>query len=238
MKEYGLDLIVTIANRSRIDAFLDIYRTHGLTFNVTANARGTASPEALKLLGLEDTEKAMLFSACEHPGVKAIIRDAILNMRIDVPGNGILATVPFSAFAGGRAYQFMIHNQIKEGENPMEKLQQERKDDFKPDYHLIVCVTNEGYSDTVMDAAREAGASGGTIIRARGTAKEQAEKFFGVSLATEKEMLFIVATKDQRDPIMKNIVKKAGFESEAKSIAFSLPVDRIAGLRQLPNMED
>ena len=37
---------------------------------------------------------------------------------------------------------------------------------------------------------------------------------------------------------MKNIVKKAGFESEAKSIAFSLPVDRIAGLRQLPNMED
>ena len=98
MKEYGLDLIVTIANRSRIDAFLDIYRTHGLTFNVTANARGTASPEALKLLGLEDTEKAMLFSACEHPGVKAIIRDAILKMRIDIPGNGILV-VSRSSFA-------------------------------------------------------------------------------------------------------------------------------------------
>ena len=63
MKQYGLDLIVTIANRSRIDAFLDIYRSHGLTFNVTANARGTASPEARKLLGLEDTEKAMLFAA-------------------------------------------------------------------------------------------------------------------------------------------------------------------------------
>ncbi len=238
MKEYGLDLIVTIANRSRIDAFLDIYRSHGLTFNVTANARGTASPEALKLLGLEDSEKAMLFSACEHPGVKAIIRDAILKMRIDIPGNGILVTIPFSAFAGGRAYQFMIHGQLKEGDDPMAKLQEERKDDFRPDYHLIVCVTEEGYSDTVMDAAREAGASGGTIIRARGTAKEQAEKFFGVSLATEKEMLFIVATTDQRDPIMKNIVTKAGFETEAKSIVFSLPVDRIAGLRHLPNMED
>ena len=238
MKEYGLDLIVTIANRSRIDRFLDIYTAHGISFNITANCRGTASPEALKLLGLEDSEKAMLFSACEHPGVRAVIRDAILKMRIDIPGNGILVTVPFSAFAGGRAYQFMIHNQLKEGEDPMEKLREERKTEFRPDYHLIVCVTNEGFSDTAMDAAREAGASGGTIIRARGTAKEQAEKFFGVSLATEKEMLFIVATNDQRDPIMKNIIAKAGFETEAKSIVFSLPVDQIAGLRHLPNMED
>jgi len=238
VKEHGLDLIVTIANRSRIDAFIDIYATHGITFNVTANARGTASPEALRILGLEDSEKAILFSACEHPRVRAIIRDAILKMHIDVPGNGILATVPFSAFAGGRAYEYMIHSQLKEGENPMEKLQEERKTEFSPDYHLVVCVTNEGNSDTAMEAAREAGASGGTIIRARGTAKEQAEKFFGVALATEKEMLFIVATTAQRDPIMQNIVRKAGFGTEAKSIVFSLPVDRIAGLRHLPNMED
>ena len=82
-----------------------------------------------------------------------------------------------------------------------------------------------------MDAAREAGAYGGTVIHARGTGMEKAEQFMGVSLAAEKEMIFIVAKKEQKNDIMKAIMEKAGVESRAKSIVFSLPVTDTAGLR-------
>ena len=86
-------------------------------------------------------------------------------------------------------------------------------------------------SSIVMDAARDAGAYGGTVIHAKGTGMEQAEKFMGVSLAAEKEMIFIVAKKEQKNQIMQAIMEKAGLDSKAKSIVFSLPVTDTAGLR-------
>ena len=84
-----------------------------------------------------------------------------------------------------------------------------------------------------MDAARGAGAYGGTVLHAKGTGMEQAEKFLGVSLAAEKEIILIVAKKQQKNDIMKAVMEQAGMESKAKSIVFSLPVTDTAGLRLL-----
>ena len=99
------------------------------------------------------------------------------------------------------------------------------------DRELIVIISNQGYNELVMDAAREAGAYGGTILNARGTGMERAEKFLGISLASEKDMIFIVAKTSQRDAIMQKVMLKAGMETPAKAIAFSLPVSDTAGLR-------
>ena len=98
-------------------------------------------------------------------------------------------------------------------------------------HELIVVIAEQGYTDLIMDAAREAGAYGGTVIHAKGTGMELAEKFMGVSLAVEKEMVFIVTKTEQKNDIMKAIMKKAGLDSKAKSITFSLPVTDTAGLR-------
>ena len=83
----------------------------------------------------------------------------------------------------------------------------------------------------IMDAARAAGAYGGTVVHAKGTGMEAAEKFMGVSLAAEKEMVFIVTKTEQKNAIMQAIMKDAGLDSKAKSIVFSLPVTDTAGLR-------
>jgi len=100
-------------------------------------------------------------------------------------------------------------------------------------HELIVVIANQGNIEVVMDAARGAGAYGGTVIHAKGTGMEQAEKFMGVSIAAEKEMIFIVAKKEQKNDIMKAIMEQAGIETEAKAIVFSLPVTDTAGLRLL-----
>ena len=99
------------------------------------------------------------------------------------------------------------------------------------EYELLVVISNYGYNNLVMEAAREAGAGGGTVVHARGTGRERAEKFLGVTLAEEKEMTFIVTRTEKKNEIMKAIMEKAGMDSKAKSILFSLPVTETAGLR-------
>jgi len=101
----------------------------------------------------------------------------------------------------------------------------------------IVVITNQGYTDKVMEAARAAGATGGTAIHAKGTGTELAKKFFGVSIAEEKEIVLILTKEATRKPIMRSVIREAGMQTEAQSLAFSLPVSDLAGLRQLESEE-
>ena len=143
-------------------------------------------------------------------------------MNIDVPGTGIAFIIPFSSIGGKKALQFLTDSQNFEKEETVLK---------ETEYELIIVILNQGYSDIVMDAAREKGAGGGTVIHAKGTGMEKAEQFLGVSIAAEKEMIFIVTKTKGKNDIMKAIMEKAGMNSKAKSIVFSLPVTSTAGLR-------
>ena len=94
---------------------------------------------------------------------------------------------------------------------------------------LIVAVANEGRTDTVMNAARAAGAAGGTVIHGKGTASEEAAHFFNISIASEKEMIFIVSKKEQKTQIMRSVLEKAGPGTAAGAVLFSLPVTSVEG---------
>ncbi|MDD6271681.1 MAG: DUF1538 family protein [Ruminococcus sp.] len=94
---------------------------------------------------------------------------------------------------------------------------------------LIVAVANEDRTDTVMNAARAAGAAGGTVIHGKGTASEEAAHFFNISIASEKEMIFIVSKKEQKAQIMRSVLEKAGPGTEAGAVLFSLPVTSVEG---------
>ena len=100
--------------------------------------------------------------------------------------------------------------------------------------HELICVIlNEGCSDMVMAAARPAGATGGTVLAGKGTGAREAEKFLGISLASEKDVVLIVAESTKKAAIMKAIVRNAGPGTEAGAICFSLPVSGVEGLRRL-----
>ena len=97
-------------------------------------------------------------------------------------------------------------------------------------HELIIAIYEKGHTDLVMDAARAAGAAGGTTIRAKGTGAG-AEKFFGLSLAEEKEIVLIVSDNEKKKDIMKGIMQGAGIETKAHALVFSLPVTDTAGFR-------
>ena len=98
------------------------------------------------------------------------------------------------------------------------------------DYEVIFAVVNEGYAEDVMDVARQQGAKGGTILNARGVAREEAAAFFGITLNVEKEILMMVVPKDIKNDILNAIYKEMGMAKKAQGIAFSLPVTDTAGL--------
>lgn len=98
-------------------------------------------------------------------------------------------------------------------------------------YEMIFCIINAGYSETVMDAAREAGARGGTVIRARGTAGKEAEEVFRITVHPDKEVIMILVPKDIKDAVLEAIYKSAGMSTAGQGIAFSLPVNKTVGLQ-------
>lgn len=98
------------------------------------------------------------------------------------------------------------------------------------EYKLIVCIVNRGFETTVMDAARGAGATGGTLISARGAGAHEAEKLFGIAVQPEKEMVMILSAAEKSSDIMKSVIAKTGLNTLGAGICFSLPVDDVMGV--------
>ncbi len=93
-------------------------------------------------------------------------------------------------------------------------------------FELILCIVNAGYSQNVMDAARQAGARGGTILRGRGSANPEAEEFFNITIQPDKEVVLILVSSSIKDDVLKAVYKNSGLSTEGQGIAFSLPVER------------
>ena len=95
---------------------------------------------------------------------------------------------------------------------------------------VILCIVNQGFSEEVMEAARSCGARGGTVLNARGTAKEEAEKRFNITVTPEKEIVMILSQVDIKEAILHAIYTKCGLNTPGQGIAFTVPVDDVVGL--------
>lgn len=100
---------------------------------------------------------------------------------------------------------------------------------MEKDFELILCIINDGFSDLVMQGARNAGARGGTIFHAKGTGNADIEKFFGISISPEKEIVLIVVDKKEKDKIVSAIYKEAGLDTKGQGIIITLPVSDFVG---------
>ena len=217
--------LMSITDRERAEDMAALYRDAGLNLVTTMMGRGTATPQQLALYGLSRTEKAVTGAVVGTDTMKQLFRTAKRKLFIDIPGNGLMLAVPLKSVSSGRTLAYLTDSgkAATGGGVPTMNF----------DYELIVVILNEGHSDMVMDAARSAGAGGGTVLHAKGTGAIGAERFFGVSLANEKDVIYIVAGSREKAAIMNAINKDAGPSTAAGAISFSLPVSDVAGLRRL-----
>ena len=225
-----LYFMVSIIDRSLTKRFSSFYEAEGLSVSVTTLGVGTAASEILDYFGLDGAEKSVIFHVINGDKWRSLKYQLRLKMSLDVPGVGIVFLIPVSSVGGIKTLNYLTAGQeFQKGEESTLK-------DTK--FELLVVIANQGYTELIMDAAREVHATGGTVVHAKGTGIQQAEKFMGVTLVPEKEMLFIVTRKEQKNDIMSAIMQKAGTGSKAGAIVFSLPVTDTAGMRMIEDVDE
>lgn len=214
-----MNFIISITSPEALPVLTGVCEDMALPLNVTLSGRGTAVKSMLDVLGIESNLKRIMFSVANEEKTREFITRQKRQLHIGVPGHGIVIAVPIKSIGGGKTVAYL------RGEDGTAK--------YTPSlnyaYELIVVIANEGRTDTVMNAARAAGARGGTVLHGKGTGSEAAMKFLNISIADEKEVILIVAPTAEKTAIMSEILKKAGPDTDAKAIAFSLPTSAVAG---------
>lgn len=217
----ALNYLIAVTDRERHRRMSALFYKAGLRPILTNLAKGTARSEHLALYGLDSTEKAVVSAVANEEDTAQLFRAAKEQLYLDIPGNGVMLAIPIKSVAGGKTLNFLSGGKDIGGKPEME---------FK--HELIIAILNEGQSDSVMNAAREAGATGGTVLHAKGTGSRETGKFLGVSIAEEKDMVYIVAKAGEKAAIMRAINEKAGPGTRAGAICFSLPISAVVGLRE------
>ena len=225
-----LYMMVTITDRNLTKKFTNFYKDNGVDISTVTVGKGTAASEILDYFGLEGSEKCIFFHVVTGEKWKELKIGLQRKIKLDLPGMGIAFTIPLSSIGGKKALNYLTSGQdyVKGEESTLK--------DTK--YELLVTISNQGYTELIMDAARKVHAAGGTVIHAKGTGTHLAQKFMGVTLVPEKEMIFIVVRKDQKNDIMRAIMDEAGTGTKAGAIVFSLPVTDTAGMRLMEEIEE
>lgn len=219
-----LFVLITIIKSDDSNAFLEFFRKHESVCEYTQLGRGAAHSEMLDMLGIEKSKKAVLMSVVTHNKLYELLPALETEMKIDFPDRGVALAVPLASVISRVTLEYLSGGKQNDEMVPHER----RKEN---NMEMIIAICNKGYADEVMDAARKGGATGGTIIHAKGTASEHEKKFYGMFIADEKEILYIVSPQEKRTNIMKAITESTGPSTEAHAIAFSLPVTETAGFK-------
>ena len=214
-----MNYIISICDPKAAPKLTEICSELGLRIAVSLHGRGTAVRSMLDILGIEDNEKRVRLTIANRKKTKEFIREQKRRLFIGVPGHGVAVAVPIKSIGGGKTVAFL------NGEQQIAKYTPE----LNYAYELITVIANEGRSDLVMNAARSAGAKGGTVLHGKSTGAKDSEKFYNISISGEKEVILIVAEAAQKSEIMRSILKNAGPDSEAGAIVFSMPVSEVAG---------
>ena len=214
-----MNYLISVVNPGAMDRVCEIAAALDLPQTVTLLGHGTAVQSMLDLLGIESTEKRVIMTVANPEKTRKFIKEMRRQVYIGIPGHGIIMAVPIKSVGGGKTLAY-----LNNGEQQPARYTPELSDR----YELIVIVANEGRTDQVMNAARAAGATGGTVLHGKGTGSQNTT-FYNVSIAAEKEVILMVAPSDRKAAIMQSVLHHAGPDSDAGAVLFSLPVSEVAG---------
>lgn len=214
-----MKLLAAIVERGRGAQVIETLERFHLHVHRIILCHGTATGEMLDYFGLASRHKELLLSLVPAPALDEVCTAVKARFSFQGPGQGILFALPLSCISRLMAGAFSVpeHFSKEKGVHEME-------------HTLILAVVNQGYSETVMEAAKPAGATGGTLLPGRRAGSEGMEQFFGIRLTREQDIIAILARKDKQQAIMKAILQKAGPSTPAQGLVLSLPVEQVEGL--------
>jgi hypothetical protein len=221
-----MKMLFFIVDWGKTKVISSVFEQENVRFHFISKGRGTASSEILDLLGIGASDKAVIICLEQEIMVPVLLKEVRKKLSFHTPGAGIAFTIPLSGINNPILHVF------KESIQKNEKISMEtgavKMSDTKHD--LIISIINQGYSDEFMTIARDAGATGGTVLSARGLTHQGPVKFFGVSVQEEREIIIILTNREKKAAIMQAVSQSYGITSDAVGIIFSVPVDSVVGL--------
>ncbi len=210
-------LLISMVSRNKGDALVDVAKAAGARGGTIAVGRAVVDNRLLQMLALADMLQDVVFTLLggEAEAVAEAVRDAYHNPSGKISGLAILLDV-----------SDMLIRVQPQNHTPGQNAPDLRSEPMNSGYTLLTVIVNHGYADDVMADARKAGASGGTILNARGTGREEDVKFFGITLVPEKEMLMIVAENGKADTILEAIRKVPNLTEPGGGIVYAMNVEK------------
>ena len=216
-------MLLLIATQKLADKATELFKEMNIPVQHRLGAKGTASSEIMDTLGFGSIDKALLCAMVPRASGDEMLSQLHTKLRLDAVNSGIAFTIPLT---GATNLLVRMMNSISEQNN-------ERKDEntvTNSNYTLIAAIVDRGFSGDVMEAAKKAGAGGGTVLHSRSIESEEATNFWGMSVQEEKEIVLILTKHESKKEIMRAISEKCGMQSKAKGLVMSLPIDSVMGI--------
>lgn len=210
-------MILSIIERGKAKAYIEMLDKRNIGFHIQCVGQGTASSEMMDILGLGSIDKDIVLSYAPRRTVTSLVAELTKDLSSGMGYNGLMMLLSTSAINHVAAELLLLQSQNTEIEG--------EESAMKSEYHhsLILITVNQGYTDGVMQTAKKAGATGGTVIRAR---LAGAEQIVALQAQEEKEIIAILAADSVRNQIMEEVNREFGLRSDARGVVCSVPVDR------------
>jgi hypothetical protein len=226
-KKHRLNVLVVIADRKKRHKIAELFQANNLKLHFTLFGKGTASSEITDLLGIGSTDKVLnccIASKSRIPSLIALLTD---ELKLKKPNKGVVFSLPLSG--SSTTVLRILNDELYQQLEPI--LDDEVRNVSKNATHdLILALINQGCSEDLMTVARQVGATGGTVIKARRIGSDDTIKAFGIEIQPEREIVAILTERSKKKEIMHALGQSCGIRSEASGIFVSLPVDSVAGL--------
>lgn len=228
MSHDQLSWIAAIVDRGKGREAAAIFQEMQAGLLLGVRGRGTASSALIDCLGLDEPEKDIVVGLADGWTASGLLQALGEKLHFSRPGRGIAFTLPLSGISLAVSRQIKSHSQEGSGSDSHYKEDVPMTEPVK--YELIASVINTDLSNPVMDAARKAGCGGGTLVKARDLGGDGVCKIFGMTVAPEKAILFVLIPMDKKLAVLNAICDTILKETGEHGTAFSLPVDAVAGL--------
>ncbi|MCH5288153.1 MAG: hypothetical protein J1E43_12125 [Christensenellaceae bacterium] len=222
----AFEVVMIISTPRQIEKAIDLFQQEGVPVMYQCHAEGTATNDILNALGLGSTEKGILIGMTPTPFAAMMLSKLRKELKLYMPGSGIAFLIPVT---GMNNHTMRVFSSLNETQS-QQSTRREPMSMKECSYTMIAVVVNQGYTEEVMQAAKSAGARGGTVIHSRHVTSEEAIQLWGLSFQEEKEIVLILATEETKVAMMSAISKSCGIHSDAKGIVLSMPIDAVVGL--------
>lgn len=218
-----LRLLLSVTQAEDEHRVVEVLQKNGIPLCFEARAKGTAPSELLDAIGLGGTTRVLTAGLLPRTRVPAVFDAINKALAYHKRGAGIAVTLPLTGVQNS-----ILQLTAPEGAEPTDDKEKQVMKEHP--YALLWISVKAGHGDEAVDAARKAGARGGTVLKGSRCSSETASSFLGISIREEQDLVMIVLPAETKPAVMSALTTACGLNTPAHGVVVSMPVDEVMGL--------